>query len=190
MIRNSEEVNMSGFTEEQVEEMVQEAVAKTEKSFGGTFKRLKSENEELQNNYEAAVAEYNASKNEMEKRINELEPILNESKKRISELAIESELQKQIRVKGPIPKNFLNMDTIQYSDDPEILSSNVTAALEEGRKQLENVLKDIGISVPQNQHTTVNPTNPPSRDTKTAGDLKNAASKEVLNNMMKRGLLR
>ena len=70
---------MSGFTEEQIEEMVQEAVAKTEKSFGGTFKRLKSENEELQNNYEAAVAEYNASKEEMGKRINELERARDES---------------------------------------------------------------------------------------------------------------
>lgn len=34
------ELKRTKFTEEQVEEMVQEAVEKTEKSFGGTFKRL------------------------------------------------------------------------------------------------------------------------------------------------------
>ncbi len=38
---------MKTYTEEQVEEMVQEAVAKSERSFGGTFKRLKSKNNEL-----------------------------------------------------------------------------------------------------------------------------------------------
>lgn len=38
---------MKAYTEEQVEEMVREAVEKTERSFSGTFKRLKSENEEL-----------------------------------------------------------------------------------------------------------------------------------------------
>ncbi len=39
---------MSGFTEEQTEEMVQEAVGKTEKSIGGTFKRTKNENERVE----------------------------------------------------------------------------------------------------------------------------------------------
>ncbi len=38
---------MKSYTEEQVKEMVQKAVGKTEKSFAGTFKRLKDENERL-----------------------------------------------------------------------------------------------------------------------------------------------
>jgi len=35
------------YSEEQVDEMIQEAVAKTEKSFAGTIKRLKEKNEKL-----------------------------------------------------------------------------------------------------------------------------------------------
>ena len=38
---------MATYTEEQVEEMVQEAVNKSERSFGGTVHRLKVENEKL-----------------------------------------------------------------------------------------------------------------------------------------------
>ena len=181
---------MSGFTEEQVEEIVQEAVAKTEKSFGGTFKRLKIENEDLKTRFEAAAADYDSANKEMDNRINELESKLTESKKRISELAIKGELQKQIRVKGPLPEKFVDVEKIQYSDDPEILSSNVAAAVEAGRENLGNVMQDVGISMPHNQQTTVNPTNPPSRDTKTARELKSAASKEVLHDMMRRGLIR
>ena len=181
---------MSGFTEEQAEEMVQEAVVKTEKSFGGTFKRLKNENEGLKTKFEATIADYDSAKKEMEKRINELESKLTESKKRISKLAIKGELQRQLRVKGPLPEKFVDMEKIQYSDDPETLSSNVATAIDAGRKSLENVMQDIGISVPQHQQTTVNPTNPPSRDTRTARDLKRAASKEVLHDMVRRGLIR
>jgi len=181
---------VSGFAEEEVEEMVREAVAKTEKSFGGTFKRLKGENEELKTKVEAAATNFESVKREMEKKINELESRFTESKKRISELAIEGELQKQLIVKGPLPKKFVDVEKIQYSDDPEILSSNVAAAIEAGSKSLKTVMQDIGISVPLNQQTTVNPTNPPSRDTKTAQNLKSAASKEVLHDMMKRGLIR
>lgn len=181
---------MSGFTEEQIEEMMQEAVVKTEKSFGGTFKRLKSENEELKTKFDAAATDYDLVKSEMKERINELESKLTESKKHISELAIKSELQKQLGAKGPLPEKFVDVEKIQYSDDHEVLSSNVAALVEAGRKSFENVMKDIGISVPRNQQTTVNPTNPPSRDTKTGRDLKNAASKEVLHDMMKRGLIR
>jgi len=39
--------NKYGYTEKQVKEMIQEAVAKVEKSFDGTFKRLKADNELL-----------------------------------------------------------------------------------------------------------------------------------------------
>ena len=181
---------MSEFKEEQVEEMVQEAVAKTEKSFGGTFKRLKSENEEIGKKYEAAAAEYESAKNEMIERIHELESKLEESKKHISELALKSELQKQLREKGPLPEKFMDIEKIEYSDDPEILSSNVANEIEKGHKSFEKVLQDIGISIPHNHQTPVNPTNPPSRDTKTAQDLKSAATKEVLHDMMKRGLIK
>ncbi len=59
---------MTGFTEVQVEEIVREAVEKTEKSFGGTFKRLKSENEELKYKFEAAVSDYDSVKKDMEKK--------------------------------------------------------------------------------------------------------------------------
>ena len=178
------------FAEEQVEEMVHEAVEKTEKSFGGTFKRLKTENEELKTKYETALTEYNSARDEMERRVKELETNLSESKKSISELAIKGELQKQFREKGALPEQFVDLGKIEYSDDPEILSSNVANEIEGGRKSLEKVLQDIGISTTQNQQTMVNPTNPPSRDTKTAQDLKTAASKEVLYDMRKRGLIK
>ena len=178
------------FTEEQVEEMVHEAVEKSEKSFGGTFKRLKSENEELKTKYKTTLAEYNSARDEIERHVKELEIKLSESKKSISELAIKGELQKQFREKGALPKQFVDLGKIEYSDDPEKLSSNVANEIEGGRKSFEKVLQDIGISTTQNQQTMVNPTNPPSRDTKTAHDLKTAVSKEVLYDMRKRGLIK
>ena len=181
---------MPGFTEEQVEEMVQEAVVKTEKSFGGTFKRLKSENEELALKYEADLAEYDSAKKEMAEKINELESKIEESKKHVSELAVKGELQKQLREKGPLPEKFIDFGEIDYSDDPEILCANVAKSIENGRKNLEKVLQDIGIPLPRYQQTTVNPTNPPSRDTQTAQNLKNAATQEVLQDMVTRGLIR
>ncbi len=46
---------MKTYTEEQVDEIVQEAVAKVERSFGGTFKRLKSENEEFKTRTQAML---------------------------------------------------------------------------------------------------------------------------------------
>ncbi|MFC1574289.1 hypothetical protein ACFL30_03820, partial [Candidatus Latescibacterota bacterium] len=64
---------MSSYTEEQVEEIVHEAVGKTERSFGGTFKRLKSENEELKTVIEKATAEHAEISSSLEKRIAELE---------------------------------------------------------------------------------------------------------------------
>ena len=181
---------MPEYTEEQVEEMVQEAVAKTEKSFGGTFKRLKSENEDFNNRYEAAVAEYETAKEEMKQRIVELEGLVSGSTQQISKLAIQGELQQQLREKGPLPERFVNVNSIEYSEDPETLSSNVAAAVERGRSEFEQTLRDVGIAVPQSTQPSANPTNPPSRDTKTAHDLKKADSKEVLQDMMKRGLIK
>ena len=115
---------------------------------------------------------------------------LTENKKTISELAIQSELQKQYREKGTLPDQFVDAGSIEYSDDPEVLSSNVAKEIDKGRKNLEKVLQDIGIAIPSNDSATVNPTNPPSRDTKTARDLKSAATKEVLSDMRERGLIR
>jgi len=176
--------------EEQVEEIVQEAVSKTEKSFGGTFKRLKSENEELKKSYETAAAGYESAKKELETRIGELESRLGESKKHISELAVRGELERQLRIKGSLPEKFIELESIEYSDDPEMLSVNVSAALDRGRRNLETALKDIGLDVPQNNETPGNPTNPPRRDTKTAQDLKNSETKDVLRDMARRGLIR
>ncbi len=178
------------YSEAQVEEMVSEAVEKTEKSFGGTFKRLKSENEELSRKFESAQAERNAAREELAHVSQEFETKLSERKKTISDLAIQSELQKQFREKGALPDRFINPESIEYSDDPEVLSANVAAEIEKGRASLANVLQDIGFVPPSPEQPTVNPTNPPSRDTKTAHDLKTAVSKEVLSDMRKRGLIR
>ena len=181
---------MSEYTEEQIEEIVQEAVAKTEKSFGGTFKRLKSENEELKLKYDETSTENEAARKEMEQRMKELESFLYESKKHISELAVTGEFQKQLREKGPLPERFVDVNSIEHSDDPEILKENVASAIEKGRDEFEKVLGEIGITLPEASQLPVNPTNPPSRDTKTAHDLKRAASKEVLHDMMSRGLIK
>jgi len=181
---------MTEYTDGQVEEIVQEAVAKTEKSFGGTFKRLKSENEDLKKKYEAAVAENDAAKSEMEHRIEELESLLSESSKHISELAVKGEIQRQMREKGPVPERFIDVGSIEYSDDPEELKKRVAAAIDRGREEFEGVLGEIGIARPQTAHQPANPTNPPSRDTRTAHDMKRAEARDALNDMARRGLLR
>jgi len=181
---------MSGYTEEQVEEMVREAVEKTERSFGGTFKRLKSENEELKARSEETAANHEADRSEMEKRISELESVISESKQHISELAIRGEFQKQLREKGPLPERFIDMNAIEYSDDPEILGRNVSEAIDKGRKEFEQVLNEHGISLPQSQSRPGNPTNPPSRDTATSHTMKSAEAREELKDMVRRGLLR
>ena len=181
---------MSEYTVEQVEEMMQEAVVKTEKSFGGTFKRLKSENEELKTAYEAAAAEYDAARKEKEHRIEDFETLLSESTKQISELAVRGEVQRQLREKGPLPERFVDVESIEYSTDPEILSENVRAAVDSGRGEFEQILAGVGIALPEAAQPPVNPTNPPSRDTKTAHDLKKAEAHDALYDMTRRGLLR
>ena len=181
---------MEEYTEEQVEEMVQEAIAKTEKSFGGTFKRLKSENEELKTKHEAVAAEYETARNDMQKRIEEFENLLSESKKHISELAIRGELQRQLRGKSPMPERFVDVGSIEYSDDPDTLSASVVEAVDNGQKELEQALGTIGIAVSQVSQPQGNPTNPPNRDTKTARDLKKSEARDALQDMTRRGLLR
>jgi len=181
---------MTEYADNQVEEIVQEAVAKTEKSFGGTFKRLKSENEDLKKKYEAAVAENDAARSEQEHRIEELENLLSESSRHISELAVRGEIQKQMREKGPVPERFIDIGSIEYSDDPEELKTRVSAAIDRGREEFESALGEIGVTQPQTLHQPANPTNPPSRDTRTAHDLKRTEARDALNDMTQRGLLR
>ncbi|MCE5248991.1 hypothetical protein LLG96_02095 [bacterium] len=182
---------MSEYTREQVEEMVQEAVEKTERSFGGTFKRLKSENEELRAQFESIAAEQETARGTMERRIAELESSLKERDSRISELAIRGEFQKQLREKGPLPERFVDMEAIAYSEDPEILGASVAEAIDKGRREFEQVLSEHGIAVPSGAAgRTANPTNPPNRDTATAHNLKSAEAREALHDMVSRGLIR
>ncbi|MFC1693301.1 hypothetical protein ACFL1R_07345 [Candidatus Latescibacterota bacterium] len=181
---------MTDYSEEQVEEIVQEAVAKTEKSFGGTFKRLKSENEELRNFYETAVADHEAAKKTMEQRIEELQNLISESKQHISELVVKGELDRQLREKGPLPEQFVSTDRIVCSDDPETLRENVAKEIDKGARAFEKLLSDTGIALPQAAHVPGNPTNPPSRNTATSHNLKRAEAQDVLRSMTQRGLIR
>ena len=181
---------MTGFTEEQVEEMVQEAVAKTERSFGGTFKRLKSENEEFKAAYEKALTDQEAVRGSLETRIGELESIISDNNTHISELAVRGELQRQLREKGPIPERFIDAGSIEYSDDPDTLSRNVAEVIDRGQKEFELVLSEYGISSQHSPSGAVNPTNPPSRDTTTAHSLKSAEAREAMHDMVRRGLIR
>jgi len=181
---------MREYTEQQVEEKVQEAVEKTERSFGGTFKRLKSENEELKAKYESAVTEHETVRREMENQIAELEESISKTTQHISELAIRGELQKQLREKGPLPERFVDIESIPYSDDQETLKANVAEAVENGRKDFEQLLSEHGISLPGTTNRTVNPTNPPTRDTTTAHNMKSAEAREALHDMVRRGLIR
>jgi hypothetical protein len=181
---------MSDYTQEQIEEMVQEAVEKTERSFGGTFKRLKSENEELKAQYESAMTEHETVRSAMEKRIEELETLLSERARHISELAIRGELQKQLRERGPLPERFVDIESIAYSEDPETLSASVAEAIDKGRREFEQVLSEHGIALPSAANRTANPTNPPSRDTATAHNMKSAEAREALSDMVRRGLIR
>jgi hypothetical protein len=181
---------MSGFTEEQVEEMIREAVSKTEKSFGSTFKRLKAENEELQTMRNTAAQDFESSKTVFEKRIAALEQEVNTGRNRISELAIDGEIQRQLRETGPLPEEFLDVRSIEYSDDPGELKTRVADAIGRGRSSLARVLDNMGITPSTEPQPGGNPTNPPTRDTKTARDLRQSGSQEVLRDMVRRGLLR
>jgi len=181
---------MPEYTEEQVEEMVRKAVEKTEKSFGGTFRRLKSENEELKARCEAAAAERDAAREELERRIGELEALLEAGSRRISELAVRGEVQRQLREAGPLPERFIDVDSIEYSDDPEVLRENVARAVEKGREEFGKVLAELGITARHVPGPPPNPTNPPSRDTGTARNVRRAEARDVLADMARRGLLR
>ena len=131
----------SVYTEDQVEEKVREAVEKTERSFGGTFKRLKSENEELKTQYESVAAEHQKDREELNNRVVELEETISQSSRHISELAIQGELHKQLREKGPLPERFIDIGSIAYSDDEEIFRANVAEAVDKGRREFEQLLR-------------------------------------------------
>ena len=181
---------MTQYSEEQVQEMICEAVDKTEKSFGGTFKRLKSENEELREKYESAMVQFENEKASYDSRMLDFDRELTEKKVKLSEMAVRGEIQKQVQEKGPIPERFINFNEISYSDDSETLSAAVTEALEKGRKDFELALQEAGLTISQENRAAGNPTNPPSRDQRTAHDLKAAGAKEALRDMAKRGLIR
>jgi len=181
---------VSQFTEAQVEEKVHEAVEKTERSFGATFKRLKSENEELRQQFESIHTEHESTRGDLEQRIGELESSLSESRKHISELAVRGEIQKQLREGGPLPEHFIEPDSIPYAEDPEELRTNVEAAIDLGRKEFEQALAEQGIKLPKTTAPGANPTNPPNRDTSTAQNMRNAEARDALSDMIRRGLIR
>jgi hypothetical protein len=175
---------MTDYTEEKVEEIVREAVAKTERSFGGTFKRLKSENEELRTACEGAAAERDSLKTQFEQRISELEKEIGLRDEKISGLAVRGEVQRQLREKDPIPERFLDVNGIDYSDDPETLCNNVAEAIGKAEKEFREALGQIGIDLSQKGQP--NPTNPPTRQY----NPKKTEARDVLDSMTSRGLLR
>jgi len=177
------------YTEEQVEEKVREAVAQTEKSFGGTFKRLKSENEELQAKLGETLAGMESAQSEYRERVTVLESQLEGRDKAVARLAVQSEINRQLRESGPLPEQFINAGGIEYSDDPDILRGNVAEELARGRSALDAALRDMGVCAPAGQGRPVNPTNPPSRDTTLSRGMKSAESRDVLNDMARRGML-
>jgi hypothetical protein len=184
------EADVAQYSEEQVQEMISEAVDKTEKSFGGTFKRLKSENEELREKYESAMMEFENEKAANDSRMKDLDRELITQRVENSQMKVQNEIQKQLGEKGPIPERFINLDEIEYSEDPEELSTRVSETLEKGKKEFEEALQEAGLTISQENRAAVNPTNPASRDQRTARDLKAAGAKEALRDMARRGLIR
>jgi hypothetical protein len=171
------------YTEEQVQEMVREAVEKTERSFGGTFKRLKAENEEL-------LEKYGALREENETGRTALEQAVTEKDRQRAELAIRLEISRQLVEEGPLPARFVPVENIPYSEDPEELQHAVTEAIAEGRTEFEAVLREAGITMGSETRGVPNPTNPAGRDSATGRDIRANAAREALRDMAKRGLLR
>jgi hypothetical protein len=181
---------MEQYTQEQVEEMVREAVEKTEKSFGGTFKRLKSENEELRAELDAAQARNAGERAVLEEKIAAADKELANNRAKVSELSVREEIRRQLAGKGPLPERFIPAAEIKYSENPEELTAAVSEALEKGRKEFEATLREAGISLKPDGGASGNPTNPAGRGSGAAGDLKSASAREALRDMAKRGMLR
>ncbi len=181
---------MEQFTQEQVEEMVREAVEKTEKSFGGTFKRMKSENEELRAELEALNSRHQGEKTALEEKIAAAEKELSEKRTKVSELAVREEIRRQLAGKGPLPERFIPMGEIPYSEDPEELTASVAEAVEKGRKEFEATLREAGITMKPEPGSSGNPTNPAGRGSGAASDTQSATAREALRDMATRGMLR
>ncbi|MHB9030864.1 MAG: hypothetical protein ACYC9O_19005 [Candidatus Latescibacterota bacterium] len=181
---------MEQFTPEQVEEMVREAVEKTEKSFGGTFKRLKSENEELRAELDAAKMQHESEHAALEEKIAAADRELAGKLAKVSELAVREEIHRQLAGKGPLPERFIPVAEIPYSENPEELTASVTEAIEKGRREFEATLREAGISLKPEAGSSGNPTNPAGRGSGAASDLKSASARDALRDMAKRGMLR
>lgn len=181
---------MEQLTREEVEELLREAVEKTEKSFGGTFKRMKAENEELQARLDAEQARFTDERAALESRIAEFDRELAEKRAKVGELAVREEIRRQLEGKAPLPERFVPLAEIPWNDDPEALSTAVAGALEKGRREFEETLREAGIPVGAETGAPSNPTNPAGRGTGTARDLKAASARDALKDMTMRGLIR
>lgn len=188
---------MEEFTREQVEELVREAVEKTEKSFGGTFKRMKAENEDMQASMEAERVRLDAEQTRfaeertaLEDRLAGLERELAEKRAKVGELSVREEIRHQMDGKNPLPGRFIPVSEIVYTEDAEALASAVSEAIEKGRREFEETLREAGIAGNPETGGPVNPTNPASRGAGAARDQKAEAAREALKDMARRGMIR
>ncbi len=181
---------METYTREQADDMVREAVEKTERSFGGTFKRLKAENEELRAQSDAERGEFEAERTELRRLLDERDAEIGERGRRIEELAVGAELARQLASGSPVPERFIDPKSIAYSDDPEELKRSVAETVERARAEFETILGEAGIVMNADARHTPNPTNPAGRDGSAGRDLKAASAREALGDMARRGLLK
>ncbi len=181
---------MDQYTQEQVDEMVREAVEKTEKSFGGTFKRMKSENEELRTELDDVTAQHRREKTSLEEKIAAAEKNLAETQTKMREMAVREEIRRQLAGKGPLPERFIPPAEIAYSDDPAELSASVADVIEKGRGEFDAMLREAGISLKPETGASGNPTNPAGRGAGAVDDRKSASAREALRDMAHRGMLR
>jgi hypothetical protein len=185
---------MTQYTEEEIEERVREAVERTERSFGGTFKRLKSENEELRTAMENSAAEREATAAAIEaerralaERLEGLERETETHRVSAAELAVKAEIERHLRETGPIPERFIDRAAIVWDDDPDTFRANVREAVERGRKEFEEAIAAFGVIPDRTPGAAANPTNPPTRSFR---DLRRAGAREMLAEMRRRGLIR
>ena len=72
----------------------------------------------------------------------------------------------------------------------QTLKANVTEVLEAGREEFDRVLQEIGVNPAEYFESPANPTNPPSRDSSTARDIRKSEARTALSDMSRRGMLR
>ena len=181
---------METYTREQADDLVREAVEKTERSFGGTFKRLKAENEELRAKADTDREGSEAERAELKRLLDERDAELGERGRRIGELAVRAELTRQLASGVMVPERFVDPGSIVYSDDPEELKKSVAEAVERARAEFESILGEAGIVTGAAARLTPNPTNPAGRDGSAGRDLRAASAREALGDMARRGLLK